>query len=532
MTKKQQNIITALSVAVLVLLLLVSRRLWVRLDLTSHKAYTLSAVSKNLYKEIEDSLRITYYISSKLQAIDPTPSSIADILREYEARSRGKIKVTIKDPGKDGVEAERYGLYPQQLQNVDQGEASFSVIYSGVVLEYLNRNEVMPWVFSLDTLEYDITSRIRSLVTEKKRELGIMTPEYKRNMEEYYSIFSQALQQGGFTVTKIGAGEEIPDTLPVLFVFGGVEELDERALYRIDRYIQLGGRAFFGVESIDVDYTQNWDMWVKQDKGLLAMLSTYGVNVAPGMALDRAALPLPFRDPSSGQYRIIRYPAWISVLEDSGNRNHPLTSGFGGVDLFWASPLTLALPDTGRVSGNVLFSTTPDAWLIAENYNLRPDQSAMLSLNAEASKGTKALAVALEGVFPRWFSNDKPEARYDGDEELPDMPATPKESRIVVVGDADIGGAMMQYSQGGQQLNPNFLMQVADWLGNDDDIVGIRNRSRGSNRLDKILDEDKRAGFMRFSQTFNTIVVPLLIVLYGVYRIVKRNRKKEQDHAV
>jgi ABC-type uncharacterized transport system involved in gliding motility auxiliary subunit len=533
MTKKQQNIITLLSVAVLLLLLLLSRRLWARLDLTSHKAYTLSSVSKNLYKEIEDNLRITYFISNKLQAIDPTPSTIADILREYEARSRGKIKVTVKDPGKDGVEAERYGLYPQQLQNVDQGEASFSVIYSGVVIEYLNRNEVMPWVFSMDTLEYDITSRIRSLVTEKRRELGIMTPEYKKSFDEYYSMLNQAMQQGGFIVTKIGAGEEIPDTLPALFIFGGVEELDERALYRIDRYIQLGGRVFFGVEGVDVDYTQNWDGWIKNDKGLLAMISTYGVTVGSSMVLDRAALPLPFRDPSTGQYRIIRYPAWISVLEENGNPNHPLTSGFSGVDIFWASPLTLNISDNSRVKGEVLFSTSPEAWTLSDNLNLRPDQSAMLSLNADATRGQHILAVALEGYFPRWYTqSEKPEPRYDGDEELPDMPSAPKETRIVVVGDADLGGAMMQYTQGGQQLNPNFLMQAADWLGNDDDIIGIRNRTSGSNRLDRIIDEDKRAGLMRFSQTFNTIVVPLLIVLYGVYRVVKRNRKKEQDHAV
>jgi len=530
MTKKQQTTITLLSAAILLLFLLLSRRLWVRLDLTSNKAYTLSPASRNLHKEIEEDLRITYFISNKLLSVDPTPSEITDILREYEARSRGKIKVTVKDPGKDPVEAERYGLYPQQLQNVEQGEASFSVIYSGIVIEYLNRNDVLPWVFSLDTLEYDITSRIRALITDKRRELGVLAPEFRKNWDEYFNFLNQTLAQAGFSVLQIRSGEEIPDTLPVLFVFGGAEELDERALYRIDRYIQLGGRVFFGLESVDVDYKSNWTGWLKKDKGLLALVSWYGATVGQSLVLDRAAVPLPFRD-SNNYVRLIRYAPWVSVMENNGNTNHPLTSGFSGVDLFWVSPLTLTLPESETVTGEVLFTSSPEAWLMTENFNLGPDQNEFFSFGAEETRGEKILAVALEGRFPSWYADlGKPESRYEEEEELPDMPAEPKESRIIVVGDSDMGGELIQYTQG-QQLNLNFLLQAADWLGNDDDIVGIRKRS-GGGRLDRITDGEKRAGMMRFSQTFNVIVVPLLIILFGITRLVKRNRKKEQDHAI
>jgi len=531
MTKKQQTTITLLSAAILLLLLLLSRRLWVRLDLTSNKAHTLSPASRNLHKEIEEDLRITYFLSNRLLAVDPTPSEITDMLREYEARSRGKIKVTVKDPGKDPVEAERYGLYPQQLQNVEQGEASFSVIYSGIVFEYLNRNDVMPWVFSLDTLEYDITSRIRALINDKRRELGVIAAEYRKTWDEYYRILNQTLVQGGYSVLQIRPGEEIPDTLPVLFVLGGAEELDEQSLYRIDRYIQLGGRVFFAVESVDVDFTSTWEGRFKNDKGLLALVSWYGATVGQSLVLDRAAVPLPYRD-ARNQLRLVRYAPWPAVLETQGNTNHSLTSGFGGVDLFWASPLTLTLPESGTVTGEALFTSSPEAWLMMSNFILNPDQNSIFALGAEETQGEKILAVALEGRFPSWYAElGKPESQYEEEGELPDMPAEPKESRIIVVGDSDIGGELIQYTQG-QQLNLNFLLQAADWLGNDDDIVGIRNRTGGGKRLDRITDEEKRAGMMRFSQTFNTIVVPLLIIIFGITRLVKRNRKKEQDHAV
>jgi ABC-type uncharacterized transport system involved in gliding motility auxiliary subunit len=547
MTKKQHTTITWLSILIMALLLLLSRRLWVRMDMTLTKAYTLSQASRNLHNEIEETLRITYYLSSKLLSIDPAPSEITDMLREYEARSRGKIKVTVKDPGKDPSDAERYGLYSQQLQNIEQGEASFSVVYSGVVIEYLNRYEALPWVFSLDTLEYDVTSRIRSLVNGKRRELGIITPEYQKSWSEYYNFFGQTLAQGGFHILQLRAGEEIPDTLPALFVLGGAEELDETALYRIDRYIQLGGRVFFAVESVDVDFVNTWQGRLKNDKGLLAMISFYGATVGQSLVLDRASLLLPFRDPMNQQLRMVRYAPWVGVMEDRGNKTHPLTSGFAGVDLFWACPLTLTLPESGKVKGEALFTSSPEAWLMTDDFTLRPDQSAMFAYGADETRGEKILAAALEGKFPSWFAGvDKPDSPKSPDadteedqeddfsaaEELPDMPAMPKDSRIIVIGDSDIAGSLIQYTQGQQSINLNFLLQAADWLGNDDDIVGIRNRKSGTGRLDRITDDDKREGAMKFSRILNVFLVPIAIIVFGISRLVKRNRRKELDHGL
>jgi ABC-type uncharacterized transport system involved in gliding motility auxiliary subunit len=114
------------------------------------------------------------------------------------------------------------------------------------------------------------------------------------------------------------------------------------------------------------------------------------------------------------------------------------------------------------------------------------------------------------------------------------MPDTPKETRIVVVGDTDIGSPLIQYSQSQSQqsANLNFLLAAADWLGKDDDIVGIRNRQGGTGRLDRISDEGKRAGMIHFSRVFNIFIVPIAVAVFGIYRIIKRNRKKEHNHAL
>jgi len=152
MTRKQVSTTSLLILAVIALGLLVSRRLWFRLDLTKGKAYTISAVSRNLHNEIQDRIRITYYLSDKLKAIHPIPGEIEDLLREYAGYSRGKIQLAVKDPAKAKLAdmVEQLGILPQQIQTVEQDQASVITVYTGIVIEYLDQMEVMPVVFSLD----------------------------------------------------------------------------------------------------------------------------------------------------------------------------------------------------------------------------------------------------------------------------------------------------------------------------------------------------------------------------------------------
>ncbi|MDR2143503.1 MAG: GldG family protein, partial [Treponema sp.] len=476
--------------------------------------------------EIPELVRITYYCSGKLGTLYPDPGEISDLLREYAARSRGKILVTFRDPsGAFAEDTERFGLMPQSLPNVGSDELSLSTVYSGIVIEYLNKVEVISWVFGLETLEYDITSRIRSLVSGKKRELGILAPDPQKDLSEYYGFLNETLVRSGFSVLPLYPGDEISDTLPALFVLGGAESLDEYSLYRIDRYVQLGGRVLFAVESVDVDFSYTWDARLSEDKGLLAMVSFYGATVGQSIVLDPASLTLPYRD-SSGQLMLARYPPWIGVGEENGDSI--LTSNFAGVDLFWASPLSLTLPESGKVRGEVLFSSSPGAWLMTKNFAIRPETSYLFTAEEEETRGSKILAVSLEGIFPSWFEGvDKPEE--DGRPALPDMPAGAKESRIMVVGDSDLAGIIVQYTQ--SQRNLDFMRRTADWLCSDDDIAEIGNRQSGTGRLDRITDPIEKLSAMRFARILNVALIPLGIVFFGIVRALKRRPGKEQHDA-
>jgi ABC-type uncharacterized transport system involved in gliding motility auxiliary subunit len=513
----------------MILVVLISQRLWFRLDLTENKAYTISPVSKNLYTEIPDQVRITYYISEKLSAVHPVPGQLEDLLREFAAYSRGRIQLTVRDPLKAGLnrEVESLGLIPQQIEIVEQDQANIAQVYSGIVIEYLDQIEVIPFAFVLSTLEYDITSRIRTLVRGTQREVAFLVGDPGKEWSRDYAGLNQVFTQSGFRVRTINPGEEIPDTLPSLFVLGGVEGLDDWALYRIDRYIQGGGKVLFAVDGVFIDESNALQGRLMTDQGLQRMVAFYGATVKPELAMDVTALGLSYQsvDPSGFRiYRTVRYPLWIGIQAQNRNPDHPLTAAFDGIDMFWASPLELNPPE--GVTATPLFYTTAEAWSMTKDFAANPEMSYQFQAEISETKGEKLLGAALYGKFPSWFAVMEKPVREGSEEALPDMPAETKESRIIVIGDSDLVSTITQYTR--SDRNFDFFLKAADWLGNDDDIIGIRSRQTQPGRLDKITDVEKRLKAMAFARYLNVLFIPLVVIALGILRSFQRYRSLQR----
>ena len=534
MNRNQARVIALLFAAVFLLAFLVSGRLWFRADLTKNRAYTISEVSRKLYREISDQVRITYFVSDKLRTAHPMPGEIADLLREYAAHSRGKIIFVRKDPA--GAEllgvVEQLGIVPQQIQVVEKNETTVATVYTGILIEYLDRRSVIPVVFSLDTLEYDLSSRIRSLIRDTEKELGVIVGDAHKQWNSDYGLLNRELVISGFKVRLLNPGEEIPPALPALFVLGGAGDLEEYQIYLIDNYILNGGRVLFAVDGVFVDTRGSLEAHAVQDKGLLAMLANYGALVRCALVLDRTALSLSFQTRSGYNtiIRSVRYPQWISVQQQAGNPDHPVTSRFSGLDLYWASPLELSPPP--GVSAEVLFSSTNQAWLQTENFITNPNLLNQFEAEAARTRGTKILGAALSGIFPGAFEGRPMPIRNDGaDGALPPLPAQKKSSRLIVAGNTGFAGSLMQVNRG-ESRNLDFLLRAAEWLSGDDDIISIRNREAGEGRLDRITDREKRDAAMAFSRTFNTVVIPLAVIAAGLFLGLRRRAKtaKEKGH--
>ncbi len=153
-----------------------------RLDLTQHREYSLSAVTKNLLASLQEPLLIRGYFSENSHPLlAPLVPRIRDTLREYELAANGKIDLEFVDPLRH-PELEReanqiHGIRPTPLQVNDRGGLSLVNVYFDVLIAYgdqtaaLNFSEVIEVVDTplgiearLRNLEYDLTSGIQRVV--------------------------------------------------------------------------------------------------------------------------------------------------------------------------------------------------------------------------------------------------------------------------------------------------------------------------------------------------------------------------------
>ena len=153
-----------------------------RLDLTQHREYSLSDVTRNLLAGLQEPLLIRGYFSEESHPLlAPLVPRIKDTLREYELASNGGLQLEFIDPLTD-PELEReanqiHGIRPTPLQTNDRGGMSLVNVYFDVLIAYgdqsaaLNFSEVIELVDTplgmevrLRNLEYDLTSSIQRVV--------------------------------------------------------------------------------------------------------------------------------------------------------------------------------------------------------------------------------------------------------------------------------------------------------------------------------------------------------------------------------
>ena len=524
MTRRTQEILTGiLTVGIVVLIGLNSVLFFFRLDLTENKAFTISEVSRNLFTEIPQQVNITYYISDRLRNRAVETQQIIDILNEYAAYSRGRINVRIVDPQAEGdvQRAEELGVVPQQIQVIEENQQSLAVVYTGVVINYLDQHETLPVVFDPGTVEYRLTSTIRNLVQGEQDVVGLLLGKDNERLQENYQLLGNQLSEN-FEVRAVQPGQDIPPEITVLFVLGG-SGLDEFDLYPIDQYIMNGGNALFAVDGVRVDLQRTFSATAPENMPILDMLAGYGARVEQELVLDTYNQRIPVRQPSGGItiQTLEPYPHWVSLRRPGANRENPLTARFPGLDLYWPSPITV----TGD-NAEVLLETSPESWLMQDEFAINPSQPFAFERNRSETQGRHVVGVSLTGGLESYFADGEIPTREGVDRGWSDPVPDTDAARLVVIGDSDFPSNVVQFTE--SRYNLEFAANAATWLSSEDDLLQIRTRSTRDIRLTAIEDEGVRRSIARVAEVVNIYVMPLLVIGYGVVRFMRRRERAQR----
>lgn len=510
--------------------------LYARLDMTRDKVYTLTEVSKKLVRELPDQLKVTYFVSAKVEEKWSFPSQLDDLLGEYRVASGGKLRYEKVDPSDQATQAriEQLGLKSTQIQIVEENQATAAVVYSGVLVEYMNRTRVLPFVSQVEDFEARLSQEISRCVSAKDPSVGLLVGDVDKTVSEHYAYLQSQLEQAGYSVKTVSPQEEIPAGLGALIVLG-CAGLDAKAAERIDAFVMGGGRLLAAVKGLQVtSYGSSVYAQPLQGNPFLAMLASWGAEVKGEMVLDKnTSIAVPVKNPLDGRTGRMIYPPIFDIDPKSVPADNPITSRFAGFTFYWASPI--AEKAVEGVKAEALMSSMPDSWRMVKDFNANPDFQSISAMADMASQtaGSSLMAVALTGNFPNFSPAEAAAAKPTSPEKptasAATLPAKSPDTRMIVIGDSDC--ATNTWAQQNNGLDLQFFERAADWLSSDDSLLSIKSRGTRDLSLSKITDPAQKLGAESFIYVLNLGLVPAAVVAFGLWRLLRRRALAKQVYA-
>ncbi len=522
---QKEKILALMVGAIFVLAAILIGQFYVRLDVTSNQAYTIGEASRQILAEAQEDIQVTYFTSGQLRNASPIPQAVEDLLWEYAGRSGGRFKVRVVDSKESGAEAElqRMNVRPQEIQVMEQSQLTVALVYSALKLEYLGREEILPNVYNPDNLEYELTSALRKLIRQKERRIGVIFGTRSQSFENNWTVLGNYLKGMG-NVVSVDSTTPIDRGLDVLLVMGHAELTDKDA-FHIDQFIMHGKPVLLALDGVGVDIkTPTLSATQLYPRPLTLLAEQYGIKVEPTLMLDVYARILQFQGMRGLELK--RYPYWFQIDPRTNvNRDHPITQRFGGLDLMWASPLTVQQRE--GITATRLVRSSERSVELKEVPNAEPDQGMMSLQMGQQEAKSRDLAYVLTGVFKSSYTaQNAPEGvNTEG------LLAASPENRIVVIGDSDWASDFVRiptdlFTRSDASYNLEFLGAIVEWLSQDEMILKIKSRNLRPRELAGIRDEAARNFADLLLKIVGLVLVPLVVVVFGVVRLVRRKNRE------
>lgn len=457
---------------------LAAQHFW-RVDVSRDRLWSLDESSKRLASKLDKPLVVKVFFSRGLGApYNNHEQFLRDKLEEYRAYAGGQMQVQVVDPDADPAaaeEAKKYGITQLEYTVREQDRAELRKIWMGVVMLYGGRQEVLPAVTNLGSLEYELSSALYRLQqTEKTRKtiawsIGHGEPDFARDQGPLRALAENLAGRYTLRQVPLGGAGTVPDDIDALLVVGPQLPLEDRALYQIDQHLMRGGSVAFFVTNTRPDLRQ---LRVTHTfSGLDPLLGHYGVQVNRDVVIDRAnngAMRFPVRSGQKLAWRDINHPLIPKATDLS--RTSVMVAGLDALVLPFASSLTLPSEPPPGLVYEAVASSSPSSGSVPSVPSLDP--AAFRDVGSDEKRGPFAVVVTATGAFRSFFETRPAPAPVSGiaavSEDNPEEAAFIAEgapTRFAVAGSADMIAN-----------NPAFMLNLCDWLVQDEALVGIRSK--------------------------------------------------------
>ncbi len=563
MTNRRDAVLTlGLVFTILLLLNVVSRYYYFRLDLTAEKRYSISEPSKKLAADLKDVVTVKVYLDGDLNAgFTRLKESTRNLLNEYRAYGGKNIEFQFIDPMAVQNLDERKalmtdlmqrGLSPTNLTTKSKTDSKQQLIFPGAMVTYggrempvqllenqigfspqqiLNNSEIL--------LEYKFSNAIKKLTQYRSPRVVFIQGHGELTNLETADIQNTLLNlQYEVKDFDLHNNYQIPAKIDVAVIAKPRIAFDEKDKYKIDQFIMRGGKVLWLVDgttaAMDSLKTSPTGQFAQgNDFNLDDMLFKYGVRVNTDVVQDiNLCNPIPLIVGQMGNAPQTEMFPWYYFPLLVSDNNHAIVRNLDPVAGFFVS--TIDTVKNPGVNKTILLHTTDNA-----KAQLAPTRIHFGILQnkpnpAYYNQPKLPVAVLMEGAFESAYKNRlSPEflAASDTVENLKFVEKSPQ-SKMIVIADGDIirnevrndssAYPLGYYMYTKQQFaNKDFMLNCIEYLIDDSGILETRNKEVKLRMLNTVKAEDEKLKW----QLINIALPILFIILSGLAFSYYRTRK-------
>lgn len=542
---------------------------FVRVDLTEEKRYSLSVSTKKLLKEIDEVVFVRCYLDGDMpaeyKALKNETKEMLDQFRAYNPN----IEYEFVDPNgfENRTERDEFyrrlferGLSPINIKTTKSNTQVQQYIFPYIDIVHKGRTYIAPLLSSkkgvagegiiagsIENLEYNLYSSIRSIVNAKKDKVVFLYGhgelpveniyDFVSSLSEYYEVDSITINEKLNSLT-----DRIYDTVDLskvtienkykcMIVAKPTSIFSYKDLYIIDQYIMHGGKVLWLLDALNVSMdslqAQSSTVAISNFTGVDDILFRYGAKVNTNLIMDLQCAKVPI---VTGQYQDnmpqMSYYPWNFFPEIHPNSNHIISDKISPVKMEFVSSIDTT---ASQAEKTVLLYSSNGTRIMNAPVNvslnmLKQKQDAKL-FNA----GSKPVAMLLEGEFVSAFKNRLTATMEENTQiAFKDFSDT---TAMIVVADGDIckndfiNGQLLPlgYDKYTRQMygNKEFLVNCVNYLCGDVDLIPLRSREVIMRKLDTAKIERERT----FWQVINVVVPVVIILLVGLVLTIFRKKK-------
>ena len=485
----KNTISVLLIIGILVLVNLLSRRFFYRLDLTEDKEFTLSKATKDIVGNLENPITISAYFSEDMpQQMKKIKDDFQNMLFEYSTLSKGMIDFEFIDPSvseEAKQEAQQNGIQPLMVQVREKDQAKQQTVFSGAVLQSGDQKEILPVMVQGAGMEYALSTAVKKLAVLDKPSIGLIQGHGEPALSDLQQIYQALSILYSVENVDLGTETEIASRFKAVAIVAPKDSIPASHLAKLDDYYNKGGKIMVSINRV------NGDLQTAQGSELTTGLETWlqgkGIEVEPNFLIDASCGSVTVQQ-RQGPFLMntpVSFPflPLISTFAD-----HPITKGLEQIIMPFASPI--------RYLGDSTSTFTPIAFSSSQSGTVKPP--------------------TFFDVQKQWTAADLPTGNLIVGGVLENGLTGGK---LVVFGDGDYATAGQQ---GQRSDNASLMVNSIDWLSDDTGLIELRTKGVASRPIDSEYLGDENAGKRDMIKYLNFGLPILLVLIYAIYRNIRQ----------